>query len=189
MTKSDLRNVVLAKQRSLSAAERFSKSQAIADRFFETIDLDAIKLLHCFIPIDRFNEVDTLLIFHRIWKDFPLIQTVVPCIQFDTGSMENVRFSSKTDLVENKWGIREPDITEPVASDKIDLVLVPLLCFDSDGHRVGYGKGFYDRFLIRCRPDCLKIGLSYFQPVERIEDAGEHDMKLNLCVTPERIFG
>ena len=76
----------------------------------------------------------------------------------------------------------------PVFGYLDDLIIVPLLAVDAQGHRVGYGKGFYDRFLSKCRPDCLKVGLNYFEPDERIVDVGEHDIKLDACVTPTEVF-
>jgi 5-formyltetrahydrofolate cyclo-ligase len=72
--------------------------------------------------------------------------------------------------------------------EKIDAIIVPLLCFDARGFRVGYGKGFYDKFLSECRTDCLKIGFSYFAPVAEISDAQDFDVKLDYCITPEEIF-
>jgi 5-formyltetrahydrofolate cyclo-ligase len=53
---------------------------------------------------------------------------------------------------------------------------------------VGYGKGFYDRFLSDCRPHCIKIGLSFFEPEIDIVDVLESDIKLDYCVTPESVF-
>lgn len=70
----------------------------------------------------------------------------------------------------------------------LDAVLVPLIAFDARGFRVGYGKGFYDRFLKTCRADCLKIGLSLFPPVEKIADTADFDVKLDACATPEKIW-
>jgi 5-formyltetrahydrofolate cyclo-ligase len=67
-------------------------------------------------------------------------------------------------------------------------VFIPLLAFDKSGHRVGYGAGYYDRFLSKCKPDCLKVGLSFFEPVDEISDADEFDVKLNHCVTPSKIW-
>jgi 5-formyltetrahydrofolate cyclo-ligase len=67
----------------------------------------------------------------------------------------------------------------------IDLVIVPLVCVDKSGHRVGYGKGFYDRFLKQVRTDCVKVGLSYFEPVERIDDVHEGDVRLDFVITPK----
>ncbi len=86
---------------------------------------------------------------------------------------------------ENKWGIREPDGEQTAAPSELDIVLVPLLAFDAQGHRVGYGKGYYDRLLAECRPDCLKIGLSAFAAEERIDDIHPLDVRLDLCLTPD----
>ena len=77
------------------------------------------------------------------------------------------------------------EITEP---DEIDLVLVPLLAFDQEGYRVGYGKGYYDKFLSQCREDVIKIGLSFFEPVDAISDINQFDMSLNYCVTPQQVY-
>lgn len=68
------------------------------------------------------------------------------------------------------------------------MVLVPLLCIDREGYRVGYGKGFYDKFLARCRPDCKTVGLNYFPPVERIDDVAEHDIRLDHAVNPDEVY-
>ena len=96
-------------------------------------------------------------------------------------------FSPETELVQSRFQIHEPAHNESVASSEIDLILVPLLCFDRRGYRVGYGKGFYDKLLNRCRADILKIGVSFFPQVEKIIDVHEFDAKLDFCVTPESI--
>ena len=188
MTKSELRKTYLAKQKKLSAAERTEKSRQISNLFFQNLDLSRINFLHCFLPIEKFNEIDTKTVFQTVWQKFPHIQTVVPRVNFQTNAIENIRFTRDTKLIKNVWEIDEPAQKDSVESGKIDAVLVPLLCFDTRGFRVGYGKGFYDRFLKDCREDCLKIGLSYFAPVDEISDAREFDVKLDFCVTPEEIF-
>lgn len=188
MTKAKLRKIYLEKVRSLSLEERTDKSKRVAHQFFTTFDLSNINFVHCFLPIERFNEIDTSLIFKTIWKKFPHIHTVVPRACFRTGEMESLRFTSETELKENAWQIHEPVHDEAVGISEIDMVLVPGLCFDKEMHRVGYGKGFYDRFLKKCRPDCVKIGLNYFPAVEKIHDVHEGDAQLDFFVTPERIY-
>ena len=188
MTKSELRKNYLAKRHALSAEELATNSRQIANRFFGNIDLTAIKTIHTFIAIEKFNEVDTSVIYTRIWRDFPQIRTLAPVTDLDSGVVEHFKLDASTGLVESRWGICEPVGGESVDAAEIDLVLVPLLCFDERGGRVGYGKGFYDTFLSRCRSDCLKVGLSYFPPVETIDDVGEHDMPIDSCITPERFY-
>jgi len=187
MTKAELREIYLAKQKNLLPDERAEKSERISNLFFQNFDLTAIKFLHCFLPIEKFNEIDTKIIFQRIRREFSNVETLVPRVDFQRNEIESVRFTAETSLVKNVWEISEPAENELVETQEIDLVLVPLLCFDERGFRVGYGKGFYDRFLKNCRADCLKIGLSYFAPVEEITDTRDFDVKLDFCVTPERI--
>ncbi len=143
--------------------------------------------MHCFLPIEKFNEIDTKIIFEKLRQDFPHVETLVPRVNFQTGEIENLRFTLVTELKQNQWQIFEPTHDETVETEKIDLVIVPLLCFDTRGFRVGYGRGFYDRFLKHCRADCLKIGLSYFAPVEKISDTGEFDVKVDFCIAPEKV--
>ncbi len=187
MNKSELRKIYLTKRKSLSAAERKQKSEKISQRFFALFDLNKIRILHCFLPIEKFDEVDTKIIFERIWREFPHIKTLAPRVNFQTNEIENLIFKPETKLVDNHWQIREPNGNETVKTEKIDAVLVPLLCCDARGFRVGYGRGFYDKFLKKCRVDCVKIGLSYFAPVAEIADTQAFDVKLDFCVTPETI--
>jgi 5-formyltetrahydrofolate cyclo-ligase len=188
MTKSELRKLYLKKRSSLTAAQIAESSQRIADRFFGTIDLSEMRTLHCFLSIGKFNELATSPIYEQIWSDFPSVRTAAPRIGVESGHMESVVFTAETQHSESTWGIREPAAGEIIEPAEIDVVLVPLLCFDMTGHRVGYGKGFYDRFLSKCRADCLKVGLSYFPPVSQITDTTVYDVVMDLCITPGEVF-
>jgi len=172
----------------LSIAEREALSAAIVSRFFRSSDLAKVKVLHCYVPIERLAEIDTRPIFQRVWSQYPQIITVVPRVNHETQEIESLVYGSDIELIPNKWDIGEPSHDRLVEPNKVDMVLVPLVCFDGAGHRVGYGKGFYDRFLRRCRSDCVKIGLSYFPPVDVIGDVHEGDITIDHAVTPEEIF-
>ncbi len=188
MIKSALRRDFLDKRRSLSSNEIAIASRLIGERFFAEIDLSRVKRLHSFIRIPKFNEIDTSNIYYRIWHERRGIATFAPRTDLANGEMDSVRFDESTDLMENAWGIREPNSNDLADPDEFDLVLVPLLCFDLLGQRVGYGKGFYDRFLAQCRPDCDTIGLSIFPPVDHIDDSTKSDIPLSACITPERTY-
>lgn len=187
MTKSEIRKVYLEKRRSLTLPEVASMSAAISEQFFREIDPLTVTAVHTFIRIKKFNEVDTSSIYYKLWSSHPWIRTFAPRTDRVAGRLENVEFSPATELIENRWGIREP-VGEDTDPQKIDVAVVPLLCFDESGYRVGYGKGYYDEFLSRCRPDCLKVGVSFFPPVEDIDDLHGGDVPLDLCATPGRMY-
>jgi 5-formyltetrahydrofolate cyclo-ligase len=105
-----------------------------------------------------------------------------------TNEMKAIIVDEETTLEENNYGITEPVDGEETNSLNIDLMLIPLFAFDKKGFRVGYGKGYYDRFLKKCRRDVIAVGLSYFEAVERISDTNQFDVPLNYCITPEKIY-
>lgn len=184
MKKSELRQSYLSGQKAISKEDREAKSEAIAKLFFQTFDLGSITHLHSFLPIEKFNEVDTRLIIEDVWRNYPNIRILVPRVDFETSEIRNLQFGPDTELTRNVWDIEEPADGEYIETKLIDMVLVPGLSFDRNRHRVGYGKGFYDRFLMKCRADCRKVGLSYFEPVDRIDDAHDGDVRLDALVTP-----
>ena len=85
-------------------------------------------------------------------------------------------------------GIPEPLSGVAITPQQIEVVFVPLLVFDLLGHRVGYGKGYYDRFLGECRKSTIKVGLSFFDPVNKIEDIDNHDIALDYALTPRETY-
>jgi 5-formyltetrahydrofolate cyclo-ligase len=188
MEKQILRKYYLNKRKTLSPTKIETKSQQICDIFFKEIDLKSVQYLHIFLPIKKQNEIDTFLIIRRLEEEYPAIKIVVSRSIFDTFEMQHFVLE-EAQLTENKWGILEPSGEgEEVEPEHIDLVIIPLLIFDKQGNRVGYGKGFYDRFLQKCRPDILKVGICLEQPVEEIEDLNEFDVKMDICVTPDVVW-
>ena len=189
MKKSELRKLYLSKRKAISVEEMAIKSQQIADLFFQNFDLLAIKNLHIFLPIIKHNEIDTWLIIKELQQNFSEISIIIPKVIQEKSELESYVFNEKN-LIENSWGILEPtgENQEKILSEQIDLVIIPLLIFDKNGNRVGYGKGFYDRFLQQCKPETLKIGLCLEEPVEEIEDVNKFDVKINFCLTPNKIY-
>ena len=101
--------------------------------------------------------------------------------------MNHYLLTDQTKLIVNEWGIPEPDNNSiPIPESSIEVVFVPLLAYDTKGSRVGYGKGFYDRFLQDSKPK-LTIGLSFFEPEENDIEVNEYDQPLDLCVYPDRV--
>jgi 5-formyltetrahydrofolate cyclo-ligase len=115
-------------------------------------------------------------------------EIVVSKSNFDTFEMTHYLMTDNTKFKKNEYNIPEPIDGIEVPVSKIDVVFVPLLAFDISGYRVGYGKGFYDRFLSACKPETIKIGLSLFEPENQIDDVSLNDVKLNYCVTPSKVY-
>jgi 5-formyltetrahydrofolate cyclo-ligase len=188
MSKQDIRKEFLKKRKALTEIEVDAFSKQIHDWFFRSIPVHAYATIHTFLPIKRNNEIDTHLIINTLQKHF-VTDIVIPRSHED-GTMSHYLLTKDTVLEENYWGISEPSSVGSLHSSvlNIDLVLIPLLCFDKKGYRVGYGKGYYDRFLAECHPNVLKIGLSVFEPINEIIDVTEFDIKMDYCITPNKIW-
>ena len=141
---------------------------------------------HVFLPIEEQKEINTEYILHLLsGKDKEII---ISKSDFETRGMTHFLLTDNTKIKKNEYNIPEPVNGLPVASQTIDVVFVPLLAFDVLGNRVGYGKGFYDKFLAECKPGTIKIGLSFFEAETKIEDVFELDIKLDYCVTAEKVY-
>lgn len=185
MTKTELRKIYLKKRIDLSEAEYLQLNTQLCENFFLNIDLSRMEVLHTFLPIEKNKEVDTWRIINRLKKEFPNLRISIPKINNQTAIFDNYYFEGSHQLKNNTWEIPEPMQGIPTPTEKIDAVLVPLLAFDERGNRVGYGRGFYDKFLGTCRKDCQKIGLSFFEMVGEIDGIDETDVPLNLIITPK----
>ena len=188
MEKAELRKLMLQRRRSLPVEEVQQRSQRIANLFFQRFQLQPGQTVHVFLPIIRNNEVNTWAIIERLRLEHPEVRVAVPVTDAAQNVLTHHCLTEESVLVENPWGIPEPQNAQIIHAQEVDVVLIPLLAFDKAGHRVGYGKGFYDRFLADCRPDVLKIGLSLEPPVEGIADPNPFDVPLDYAVTPEEVW-
>ena len=187
MTKSEARREFLKKRQALTDAQRDLLNLHIYNRIFASGYLDLVHTLHIFLSMERTREPDTWQLIDRIRREMPNIRLVVPRLN-DQGLLDNLYFEGLHQLKQSDRGILEPYQGVPAVVSKIDMVLVPLVAVDVEGNRVGYGKGFYDRFLKDCRPDCKKVGISFFAPTEKFSDVEDHDVPLNACFTPDEVF-
>ena len=185
MNKAQLRKLYKKKRLSLSTDEVQHKSVQIANNLLQ-LDIWHYDYYHLFLPIKKWNEVDTQPIMNILMSKDKNI--VISRSDFDSIQMINILLEEQTVIKENKYGIPEPVNGERISDHLMDVVFVPLLITDQEGYRVGYGKGFYDRFLANCRPNVLKIGISFFEPINEIEDVHEMDVTLDMVVTPEKIY-
>ena len=187
MKKKEARKTFDKKRRELSYTDRLKWDDLILINF-QSIALPQIDAVFSFYPMEERNEINVFTITGYLHFRNPNLQICYPKMEIDQPNMEAIACQADTIFTANAINILEPLSTEVVDPLDIDMVLVPMLAFDVSGNRVGFGKGYYDRFLSRCRPDCIKVGLSYFEAVEKIEDADEFDVPLNFCITPQQAY-
>jgi 5-formyltetrahydrofolate cyclo-ligase len=198
MLKKELRQKYKALRKQISENDLKEMSLAIANKVL-MLPIWEKTYFHIFLPIIEHKEVNTEYILHLLsGKDKEI---VISKSDFETRSMTHFLLTDNTKIKKNEYHIPEPVDGLEVPTNKIDVVFVPLLAFDKTGHRVGYGKGFYDKFLSECKPDTspdnyrdelakqtIKVGLSFFEAEAKIDDIFENDVKLDYCVTPNEVY-
>lgn len=169
----------------ISSEEIEKWSLDIANNLLELPIWDA-SYYHIFLSISDKREVDTQAILHILQgKDK---NVVLSKCDFKSGNLNNYLLTDSTVIKINDWGIPEPLEGIEITPDKIEVVFIPLLAFDEEGNRVGYGKGFYDRFLSQCPGKVIKVGLSFFEAEKETIEASSFDVPLDFCVTPKKIY-
>lgn len=185
MLKKELRQKYKALRNQLSEDNLEEMSLAIANKVL-LLPIWEKTYFHTFLPITEHKEVNTEFILHLLsGKDKEII---ISKSDFETRNMTHFLLTDNTKIKKNEYNIPEPVDGIEVPTSKIDVVFVPLLAFDKTGHRAGYGKGFYDKFLSECKSETIKIGLSFFEAEEKIDDVFENDVKLDYCVTPNKVY-
>ena len=185
MIKKELRLKYKTLRKQLSENELEEMSLAIANKLLK-LPIWEKNYFHVFLPITEHHEVNTEFILHILsGKDKEII---ISKSDFESRKMTHFLLTDNTKIKKNEYNIPEPVDGIEVPAHKIDVIFVPLLAFDKKGHRVGYGKGFYDHFLSDCKPVTIKIGLSFFEAEESITDIFESDIQLDFCVTPNSIY-
>ena len=187
MTKKEIRKIELDRRIQLSPQEIQDKTTLIVKQFKDLVR-PSDKYVLSYYPLRERNEFD-VSICEKIAKEVsPSAQIAWPKIALQPVGMDAHLIEENKLFIKNKFNILEPLDGEIVPPELIDIIFVPLIAFDRNGFRVGYGKGFYDRYLPGCRSDVKKIGFSFFEPVDKIDDINEFDVPLNLCITPTCIY-
>ena len=191
MLKKELREKYKVLRQELSFDEIEDKSLAIANRLLQLNTMPDGRQVwektyfHLFLTIEEQKEINTEFILQILaGKDK---EVLVSKCDFENCGMTNYLLTDNTKFQKNQYNIYEPVDGIEVQNSKIEVVFVPLLAYDKKGNRVGYGKGFYDKFLSECKTETIKIGLSFFEPEDIIEDISLTDIRLDYCVTPNTI--
>ncbi|CAM3765642.1 5-formyltetrahydrofolate cyclo-ligase [Elizabethkingia bruuniana] len=181
--KSELRKKYLKERKAMSPEDVAFLSGKIFSQYLLQFNVPENQSIHIFLPISAKNEINTHLWIDYFWKNN--INVFIPKMVGD--EIISIAYRSDTELALNSWGIWEP-VSNIAENVEFDQVITPLLYADKQGNRIGYGKGFYDRFFSSVKNPVLKIGINYFAPDELIQDVDRFDIKLDYLVLPDRIL-
>ena len=188
MTKKALRQLYNSKRLQITPQQLLKWDDLLLINFQRLAFDSNISVLLNYFSMEHKAEVDTSLFERYLLHTHPHLVVAYPVISYADSTMQAHLLNSASELAKNQFLIEEPLNGTPIVATDIDVVFVPLLAFDKQGYRVGYGKGFYDRFLKTCREDVITVGFSYFEAVEHIDDLDQFDVPLNYCVTPQQLY-
>lgn len=172
MDKTELRREIRARKRAMTEEEIETRSAKLARLFFASEAYQKAKTIYGYLPYNQ--EVRTVPMLERALKDGKKV--AVPKVYGE--EMKFLYLDNLNAVAKGYAGIPEPIADEPVAQDETALVLMPGLAFDPQGHRIGYGGGFYDKFLA-AEPHHPTLALCYeFQMLPKL-DVEDHDIPVD----------
>lgn len=149
------------------------------------------KNIHCYWPITTRREVNTVPFINTLFENgkriiLPVVLSFSDTISPTGSRMTHRLYTGETNLVTNRWEVREPPESEPFPITELDAVIVPALGIDRHGFRLGYGKGFYDEFLAHCQCPfiCPLLSSGLLESVPTLS----HDIPVDLVVTEQEVI-
>ncbi len=185
--KQALRNAYREKRKNLTQQQMHARLAAMLEHFRE-IPIKTGGMVLSFQPILQNHEVPIQYFEDDAEDVFSISSFCYPAADFGSGHMQAFLGDENIVWEEADFGLTQPRSGTLVMPHKMDSIFIPLLAFDEQGNRLGYGKGFYDRYLQTCRPDAQKIGFSWFEAEILLPSIDAHDVPLNYCVTPNRLY-
>lgn len=187
MSKSELRKNVLKARGALLPVEVAEKSARVAERLLGMEEYRKASTIMAYL--DFRNEVQTGGLLERAMAAGK--RMAVPVTDIANRRLTPALLKHfPGDLQPGAWGILEPkpECMRPLEPEELDLVIVPGVAFDVDGNRLGYGGGFYDRFLLRTRPDTVYLALAFELQVRPEVYPGSHDIPVHYLLTEDRLI-
>jgi 5-formyltetrahydrofolate cyclo-ligase len=185
--KKEWRAHFMQHRNALTIEEKKEKSILISEQYFRLFEKEKPEVVHLFLSMPAKGEVDTRFILQKLNVEHPQVKTVTSIIAKDQTSLLTIEVRIDTPLALNNWGIQEPTTHTLFPEIEIQEVLTPLLASDSKGYRLGYGKGFYDRFFQSCSSSAVRTGLNFFPEVKEDLPHDEWDVKLHRLISPQGV--
>ncbi|WP_299064486.1 5-formyltetrahydrofolate cyclo-ligase [uncultured Polaribacter sp.] len=182
MKKQQLRKIYKQKRADLTESQIIDFQKSIYQQIYN-LDITNVENVHIFLSLTKFKEIDTQPIINYFRSKH--INLVVSKSDLKNHTLSHYYLEENTVLKENKYKVLEPINAQQVDEKELDIIFVPLLISDELNYRIGYGKGFYDRFLANCKKEAKFIGINYFKPIHKIEDVNNFDIPLHQVIYPK----
>ncbi len=180
--KKALRKEIFKQRKALTESDYHAFSEAIMRNLTEAGFMGGRRNVHLYYPIN--NEVNTIVLIEQLWSKG--IEVIMPRTDIPGKKIDNYRVSSFDQLESTTFNLLEPKTSTPKHTEDCDIILIPGLAFDHDLNRIGYGGGFYDRFLANSK--ALKVALAYDFQVRESIPTEEHDIKMDHIVTERKVY-
>jgi len=184
--KKEIRKALVNKRKKLSEDTRQLWSRKITDLFINKLYSPQVNKIMAYLPIK--GEVDTYPLIK--WGIEKGISIFVPRTDPKSKTMKPIKITDlNNDLIVGAYGIYEPkdDLKETIAKTEIDIIIVPGVAFDESGYRLGYGGGYYDKFLDKASLDTINAAFSYeFQVVSELPREA-WDKRVDAIITEEKV--
>lgn len=184
--KGNLRKRIFHNRKLLSDQYLSSVNNRIHSLTFQLIEEIDPQAVHAFLPIERNNEPDLWPLIHDLFEIE--IEVMTSITNFKSKTMEHFWIKRDTLYVEGEFGIPQPKNCKKANLTDADVVLIPLLAFDKNGHRLGYGQGYYDRLISELDTETVRVGLNFSGPFDKFTFIEDHDMKLDYCISSKQVF-
>lgn len=180
--KKEIRKKLLKLRKEQSNIELTSRSRTIINKLIESDFLKNVKSVHLYYAMNK--EVATLELIEYLWEK--KIKVIMPRTDFKNRDLNNYEITDFSQLEKTTFNMMEPKTDNKKFIKSPDLILIPGVGFDTNLNRIGYGGGFYDKFLKRV--DSLKIALAFECQIFPNLPVEEHDIKMDMIITEERII-
>ena len=186
MAKREMRVIMRAELGTMSDADRMAASILACDRIFDMPEFRSAATVMLYLPLP--GELDCTRLIECALQAGKMV--CVPHVNWKSRAMQPIRLMSlaSESLIVDRHGLRIPKLIEYTLSDAIDAVIVPGLAFDENGHRLGRGGGFYDRFLAQLPASFPTIGLAFGRQIVSRIPRETHDAAVRLIATETRLI-
>jgi 5-formyltetrahydrofolate cyclo-ligase len=186
-TKANLRKQFISDRAGIELRQAHEWQARMLD-FFANIPIPPNSRILSYRSMPEKNEIPMEYFEDFLMSEKKGLELCYPAIDSGDGSMEAYLDDESLEWETVSFGLKQPASGNRVDPRSVEVILLPLLTFDRSGHRLGYGKGYFDRYLVRCRPSAVKIGFSWFEPMEELPEIQSYDIPLDYCVTPEKLY-